>query len=440
MIRDDQIPELVSYREYESKILLEQAGNLSESVVFRSNDVAPVHGWFRFKEGFSADLLLQLLTKFDYPRNRELRILDPFCGVGTTLLSAQLLDAFVINAVGIERNPFIGFVAQAKLNWSQLRPNTFLAEAADALESATQSSELPVLSSIREGRCISRYMAGRLLGIHNALKSRTANYQFLRLGIAAAIEPLSRIRRDGRALRIVSKPYQRADQVLDAIWHRMHQDAVVLKSRRQKGLNQSTVFVGDGRNPTESGIERSSIDLLVTSPPYPNNIDYSEVYKLELWLLGFVKSAPDFLALRRSTFRSHPTYGRSSHASPQFMHEVHSGKLRETLGKLLERIERTEFEWRARLLEAYFSDCWDALVNYNKILRPGGRAVFVVGNSLHGTDVPALVATDLILAKIGECLGYQVENVTVARSLKRRLSGNHFLRESLVVLRKSNAN
>ncbi len=438
MIRDDQIPEILSYREYESRISLEQAGRFADSVVFRGNEASPVHGWFRFKEGFSAGLLLQLLTKFQYPQNVELRILDPYCGVGTTLLSAQLLDTFRINAVGIERNPFIAFVAQTKLNWPQLRPDTFLADAADALESSTLCSELPVLSSIREGRCISKHMASRLLGVNRALKSKSANYPFLRLGVAAAVEPLSRIRRDGRALRIVSKPYQRADQVLCTTWQRMHQDAIALKNHRQKRLNPSTVFVGDGRNPGESGVESASVDLLLTSPPYPNNIDYSEVYKLELWLLGFVKSPTDFLALRHSTFRSHPTYDRSSRMSPEFEYEIDRGGLRDTLGTLLKRIECTEFRSRAGLLEAYFSDCWDALVKYNKILRPGGRAVFVVGNSLHGTDVPALVATDLILARIGECLGYQVENITVARSLKRRLSGNHFLRESLVALRKSN--
>jgi DNA modification methylase len=34
--------------------------------------------------------------------------------------------------------------------------------------------------------------------------------------------------------------------------------------------------------------ESADFDLILTSPPYPNNIDYSEVYKLELWLLGFI--------------------------------------------------------------------------------------------------------------------------------------------------------
>ena len=73
--------------------------------------------------------------------------------------------------------------------------------------------------------------------------------------------------------------------------------------------------------------------------------------------------------------------------------------------------------------------------NFKKALSNDGIAVIVVGNSLHGTDIPALVATDLILAQIAECHGMKT-HISVARSLKRRLSGNHFLRESVVTIKK----
>ena len=439
MILDEQIPELLHYKEYEKSILLEQSATLASSVVFRGNDVVPVHNWFRFKEGFSSDLLQQLLDRLGHRRHSHLRILDPYCGVGTSLLSAQLLNGFSIEGIGIERNPFIAFVAETKLRWSELRPESFVMEGLQAIAHSEICHALPELSSIKQGRCISRHMAGRLLGIYQNLDSSCGNHAFLKLGLAAAIEPLSKIRRDGRALRIVQKPYQRADQLLQTIWTSMAKDAIALKERDTKRRNQCSVILGDGRMPSECGIESRSIDLVITSPPYPNNIDYSEVYKLELWLLGFVRTHSDFLALRHSTFRSHPTHDKTTSDPTEFIHELQRGRLRVPLGELLKRIANEEHSWRAKLLESYFSDCWKALANYYKVLRPGGHAVFVVGNSLHGTDVPALVATDLILCKIGQILGFEVENVLVARGLRRRLAGNHFLRESVVVLRKPNA-
>jgi hypothetical protein len=438
MILDEQIPELLHYKEYEKIIAIEQCATLASSVVFRGNDDVPVHSWFRFKEGFSSNLLQELLSRLGYRPKAHLTVLDPFCGVGTSLLSAQLLDSFRIEAIGIERNPFIAFVARTKLRWSELRTGSFLVEGLEAVASSGVCHALPGLSSIREGRCISKHMAGRLLGISQAIDPSSGNHSFLKLGLAAAIEPLSKIRRDGRALRIVEKPYQRADNLLRTIWNSMANDVATLKAS-PKRQNRCSVLIGDGRAPRECGIDSQSIDLVITSPPYPNNIDYSEVYKLELWLLGFVSTRSEFLELRHSTFRSHPTHDKSAVQPADFTRELERGSLRVPLGELLDRIESVEHGWRARLLESYFSDCWKALANYYEALRPGGRAVFVVGNSLHGTDTPALVATDLILCKIGQIQGFEVENILVARGLRRRLSGNHFLRESIVVLRKSDA-
>ena len=46
-------------------------------------------------------------------------------------------------------------------------------------------------------------------------------------------------------------------------------------------------------------------DLILFSPPYPNSFDYTDIYNLELWVLGYLASAEDNLTLRRATLRSH---------------------------------------------------------------------------------------------------------------------------------------
>ena len=42
---------------------------------------------------------------------------DPYCGVGTSLLSAQIVPDRIQSAIGIERNPFVAFIARSKLSW-----------------------------------------------------------------------------------------------------------------------------------------------------------------------------------------------------------------------------------------------------------------------------------------------------------------------------------
>src|SRR6202023_475001 len=313
MIRDEQIPELKQYKELERNLPLAFRDDLAPMVVFGQNVETPIHNWFKFKEGFSASLLPALLSESRTLDNKtELNILDPFSGVGTTLLAAQSIFARRVRAFGIERNPFIHFVAKTKLQWRMMEEECFMRDASSALMNAGKvASTLPSLSSITTGRCISRYTAQRLVSLNEEVQGHEQNSQFLRLGLAAAVERLSRIRRDGRALRLVDRPRRAINTTLHAIWHQMAED---VKRGRQSEASQflSSITLGDGRRPLEYGIEPDSIDVIVTSPPYPNNIDYSEIYKLELWLLGFVKSRTEFLNLRHSTLRSHPAYDRSA--------------------------------------------------------------------------------------------------------------------------------
>jgi hypothetical protein len=272
---------------------------------------------------------------------------------------------------------------------------------------------------------------------------RSPERDLLLTGLAACIEPASKIRRDGRALRIVAKPRKTLQKLLRQRWESMAQDIEELKDLHSSSASVR-VYHGDGREPSALGIVDGSIDLIVTSPPYPNNIDYNEVYKLELWLLGFAGSADGFLRLRRQTFRSHPTCS-SVVEEPAYLDTfskmLRDGPLEDLLGIVARRvrcIEKGDPRGRWKVLIGYAYDTWRTLCAHSRALKPGGRAVYVLGNSLHGssTSRPFLIPTDLLFSSLASNAGLVVERVIVARSLSRRLSGNHFLRDSVVVLRR----
>lgn len=440
MISDRQLPEIPAYHDEEHSLPLLHEPNLASKVIFGNNDTEPVHGWFRFKEGFSAGLLPELLTRMEPELGSDFRMLDPFCGAGTTLLSAQELSAkgFQIAATGIERNPFISFVARTKVQWRKICTTELLERGAEALHRSTEVRvALPELSSIKEGRCISVHNAERILSILESIDRNDVTADSLRLGVASSIELLSRVRKDGRALRIVDKPRRSVARAIKQKWEGIKSDCETL-AKRSMGSEAATIICGDGRNPLQYGFGKSSFDLIFTSPPYPNNIDYTEVYKLELWLMQFVKTSQGFLDLRHSTFSSHPTYKKDAVIPEDFVRELQKGgALNRVLGVLLDRMSQSPEAWRARLLTAYFADMWISISNFYSLLRKGGSAVLVVGNSLHGTsDIAFLVPTDLVLARIAEFHGFTVQSISIARGLKRRLSGNHFLRESVLVLKK----
>lgn len=443
MILDDELPELEALRSVEEEFTFRADTTLADRVVATTNDAQPVHRWFRFKESFAPDLLAKIITAL-YPQGipAQLNILDPFVGVGTTLLAAEQLAAehknSTIQVTGIERNPFIRFAAQAKMNWRRIQTSKLLKLGEDAINAADDDKiELPELSSISTGRCISQHNSKRLLAIQHAIKNTAggATRDALLLGIAASIEPLSKVRKDGRALRIVTKNHPQIRTVLTDKWTQIKEDCELL-AESKKAAFAPTLIHGDGRNLQNAGITNESIDLVYTSPPYPNNIDYTEVYKLELWLLGFIKTQEEFLALRKTTFRSHPTCAKPE-APPTFTAQMESKD--STLGRLLGPVlERAKAQpWRHRLFEGYFSDMWNTLEECYRCLRKGGHAVFIVGNSLHGKQGTAyLVPTDLAISGMARSIGFETKETIIARNLKRRLSGNHFLRESIVIVRK----
>ena len=318
MISEQQLHELSTYHTIEKVLPLVEDSSYAKLVVPNQNEELPVHRWFRYKEGFSANLLEMILHELDPELCKNINLLDPFCGVGTSLLAAQEMSAlgYNISATGIELNPFAAFVARTKVCWPRIR-STCLVDLGNRVlhDSSELSLQIPPLSSLTKGRCISRYMSQRLLAVRKAieLSGSDVNQNALLVGLAATVEPVSRVRKDGRALRIVERPRVRLAEKLKEKWKMIAEDTSLL----QRNLSirwEPDIILGDGRLPTKIGIQPETIDLILTSPPYPNNIDYSEVYKLELWLLGFIQDSQQFLELRKSTFRSHP---RSEVAQPQ---------------------------------------------------------------------------------------------------------------------------
>lgn len=441
MIRDAQLPELGSLHAAESSIPFKVDHLWGDLVVANQNESLSVHRWFTLKESFSPFLLPRLLERVYSTIPEDLTILDPFAGVGTTLLAVREIRGARTRAFGIERNPFIAFAAKTKVQWHEIDSTALLHLGETAIRKAkSRFPRLPELSSITTGRCISTHVSQRIVAIRDVIRNDftpgpTANA--LLLGLAAAIEPLSKTRKDGRALRLVDRGRPNVAKTLCGIWEQMAVDCVRMKKRLGSDDSQACLIAGDGRDPVAAGIAPNSVDLIVTSPPYPNNIDYSEVYKLELWLLGLVNNNQEFLALRRQTFRSHPTCAIPVPAG-DFKREVEEGGLKAVLGGILARSAAEP--WRQRLFTGYFSDLWTTLRNMHVCLRPNGIAALIVGNSLHGNSETAyLVPTDLAISKMAESTGFEVQETVVARNLRRRLSGNHFLRESMVVLRKRNA-
>src|SRR3989442_8447904 len=79
---------------------------------FIDNMKLPIHRWFRYSAGFSADWVKAVIQTFQ--SSEEIVLFDPFVGSGTTLLAAQECG---IKSIGLEAHPFVARIARAKTSW-----------------------------------------------------------------------------------------------------------------------------------------------------------------------------------------------------------------------------------------------------------------------------------------------------------------------------------
>ena len=270
------------YRRLQAKFDLEESGQYQSLVVPNGNACAPVHRWFHMKEAFSSDLLSQVVADTHLQDQSSLRVLDPFAGGGTTAVSlANLTAQRVLRRVtfyGFECNPFIQLVGAAKLTAMQAPSRTFgrLARkvAAAAYRGKVQAPPAPDLATFHNDSYFDWKDLELLLRLRAAIDLeasdgvRQGDVTLARLCLAATVEPISSLRRDGRALRFVpAKVRARPIRNFLACVERVEMDMPV-----ERVPVQGRIHLGDGRS--MCGVAaHPTFDLVIFSPPYPNNID-----------------------------------------------------------------------------------------------------------------------------------------------------------------------
>jgi hypothetical protein len=252
--------------------------------------------------------------------------------------------------------------------------------------------------------------------------------------LGSIVERVSGLRRDGRALRRVTKQSQASalQSFLDAA-HQVDEDLP-----RTRVPISGRVIRGDGRFLEGIDGRHASFDLALYSPPYPNNIDYTEVYKLENWLLGLISSTGEFTQQRHRTVYSHPSVLRADPIPSPHLSEAENQAIERIVEPVVAAVPDDRYRLaRIRMLRGYVHDMYVTLRSCHNKLKSGGRAVYVVGNSVHGRSPNEfVVAADLLLSACAREVGFVVERFEVARELRRRAAASNYLRESVVFLRK----
>lgn len=393
----------------------------------------PFQRWYRYKEGFSVELVEQLIK--EYSRHGCGKILDPFSGSGSTLLAANDMG---YEGVGFEVNPFSYFLAKCKLQQYTKEMAEQFKKAYEEILRKAENSELeyvlPELSISEKvfNEEIEKYYMNIGLLIEKSSKDEQI-IDLLKLGWLACLEPLCNYRKAGNGLkkkkyvkpRIVTRDDARV--MLLEEYQNIYID--LLKSRNS---GESVLYHESCLNMSER-LEADSIEGIVFSPPYANCFDYTEIYKLELWFGRFVSEYSDLRKLRNESLHSH--------LNGDFSLETESKS--EILTELLIELQGKEL-WDKRIpkmLKMYYHDMFKVLDESYQVLENKGFCCIVVGNSAYGGIVfPA----DLILAEYAEKIGFTVDKIEVDRYIitssqqyEMTKENGKYLRESVICLVKN---
>ncbi len=383
-------------------------------------------------------------------------VLDPFAGVGTTLVEADLAGH---SGSGFEINPYAAFAAQLKLSAYRL-PITALRSVIDALShhaltveaNGTMPTSIPPPGFRTRSPFYSPEVERKVLLLMDFV-SRQTDTQIvaaLRLAFAATMveysnysyEPsLGRRTAVGRAevkdhpvaLRVAHKLTQMLE---DAQWYRQHR---VYGARPDGCVHLQSFF------DSYQQIEAQSIDLIVTLPPYANNYHYNRNTRPHLYWLGFCDSPKDLKPLEEQNFGTYWQRARERQHIP-LDPSITDRDIARTLEKI--RCQHTDRgiyggEGWANYITTYLNDCVRFMAGVKWCLRKRATALVVIGNSIvQGVHVP----TDRFLAKIAshhdlEIVGIhtprptRVGNSITNSSVRRGTAGRTKLYESVVEIR-----
>jgi len=399
-------------------------------------ELLPRHRWYFVKEGFSPVLVEQAM-KIDCVKRGDV-LLDPFSGSGTVPLTGAVAG---LNAHAFEVNPFLHFLSATKVR--RASPKTFETISHNILRALERPvvSPLEGVSTFSEGNRWNRWLFPlsvlRTFEAGSRALVTTANpyRNLLKLTLLGAAMDCCNAERDGKCLRY--KPNWRASEATACQFRRCFRlrAAMVVEDLSTTPIRELRPHVirGDARRLLHKRATEK-FRLCVTSPPYLNSFDYSDVYRPELFLGGFVASNKELMQVRLKTVRSHVQASWKRPISDEF------GTL---YADCISKLRCGGDHWDSRIplmVQAYFEDMETVLRGLRARAEKNSSVWLVVSTSAYaGVEVPV----DLILAELGQRNGWYLREVGVLRYL--RSSSQHVqhvaemerksvpLRESVVI-------
>lgn len=402
-----------------------------------------IFSWYHFIQDFTGQFALEWLNQLSKPGDV---IWEPFSGSGTTLVAAKLLGH---NSIGYDISPFMVDVARVKIDWS-IDTSNIEQEFCSILNqlSTSRASEPdvglriswdeynhhldPTTPLYLSDKKLSKWIAPRVaVRVQELLKvvdriNDIRIKRFFRLAAASVLIPAS---------NMTFRPnicYERQPHIDYPVVQFFQERALdMISVYRSLTANEypalAQVSIGDARY-----VGPPKADLIFTSPPYPNDMEYVHQTRLELILLEYINGARELTKLKKKMISSSVKLVYKSN-DWQRKYGLEIPGVKDIYIPVKETLKGRNWGWNAaEMIAQYFGGMRLVFKNWAKSLSPGGIVAIVIGDSaFNGVKVPS----DKLLAEAASMEGLSLDCIDVFRT---RWNTKHDieLRESVVILQK----
>lgn len=397
----------------------------SELVNFKKNKTEKIHNWFNIKEGYSKDLINILIDDLQIKKGF---IVDFFNGSGTTSLVSKERN---FKYYGFEISPFLYILSKVKLDdYSEkdiLNINLIKKDILNKYKKVKniKNIKLSILKKVFKEN------------LDDILKIRTLIFKikdkkirdFFIISMVSILEEVGYAKKDGNGLKYPKN--KKINKFNIVFFEKIDSMLADLNEYRYLNKINSNITLCDSRNISKDklNIIKNKTSLVVFSPPYANCFDYSEVYKLELWLGGYVNEYDDLINIRDKSLSSHLNKNLNLYKEyPLIKNDLDILKTKKLWSKKI-----------LQMLSGYFFDMEKIIINSYNVLSTGGYCVIIVGNSAYSGHI---IETDLILSKIAKKIGFSKIEINVTRKLRassqqaKLFKNDNSLRESVIIMKK----
>jgi DNA modification methylase len=394
-----------------------------------------VHNWYDYLEDFPFKLIEDKIKEFNLQSNSL--IVDPFAGSGTALISANL---FQFNAIGFDVNPLMTYISTVKTTWNvnlEIFINIINIVGEQFIQKIKQNNPTSIKQSFFDfmpNKELNQWLGPSLQIEVNLLKNIIDEVEddkiknLLLLALSKSCFEASYV---ALCPGTTFYPFRIKEEFWDIFTKKViqiYKDLLLIQKYDNFGKSK---LINDTCINASKYIKHATIDFIITSPPYPNDLEYTRQTRLELYLLGFVKNMNDVKQIKHKMVKGSTKLIFKESNSEQYISKFNDIKIVSDRINEQTKDKNWGFDY-PRMVKEYFGDMYLFMKEFYELLKPNANFLQVVGDqTIKGIYIPVCD----ILIEMAKEIGYKNCRKELFRI--RRSTGHSIeLPEEIVIIQK----